>query len=199
MGRTSDSKRLLIENAIDLIHSRSYTAVSIEDICRLADVRKGSFHYFFRTKRELALAAIDYQWERTKELLEKAFASDLPPLERLSRFVDTIYIYQCSIKDSSEQMYGCPFGNLASELSTQDDVIRHRISEVLDGHVEYISRAVQEAIDIGDLPINIDANATGKSILAFMEGLILLGKSTNDPDIMKRLGDNIIRLAINKE
>ena len=57
MGRTSDAKDRLMTAALDLIWSESYGAVTIDDICQRAEVKKGSFYYFFESKSDLAVAA----------------------------------------------------------------------------------------------------------------------------------------------
>ena len=57
MGRTSDAKEKLLRVAFDLIWEQSYGAVSVDDICERANVKKGSFYYFFPSKSDLAVAA----------------------------------------------------------------------------------------------------------------------------------------------
>ena len=56
MGRTSDANERLMDAALDLIWEESYGAVTIDDICKRADVKKGSFYYFFDSKAALATA-----------------------------------------------------------------------------------------------------------------------------------------------
>ena len=43
MGRTSDADQRLKQAALDLMWEESYGAVTIDDICQRADVKKGSF------------------------------------------------------------------------------------------------------------------------------------------------------------
>ena len=50
MGRTSNAKERLLQVAFDLIWQQSYGAVSVDDICQRAKVKKGSFYYFFPLK-----------------------------------------------------------------------------------------------------------------------------------------------------
>ena len=57
MGRTSNADDRLKDAAIALMWEESYGAVTIDDICRRADVKKGSFYYFFDSKADLAATA----------------------------------------------------------------------------------------------------------------------------------------------
>jgi len=51
MGRVSDAKQRLMDAVLDLIWSGSYGSTTIDDICEKAGVKKGSFYYFFDSKR----------------------------------------------------------------------------------------------------------------------------------------------------
>jgi len=61
MGRTSDTRERLLEAAIDLLWASSFGAVSVDQICEGAGVKKGSFYHFFESKIDLAIAAYDAQ------------------------------------------------------------------------------------------------------------------------------------------
>src|SRR5277367_3993264 len=88
MGRTSDSQQRLMDAAHELIWGYSYGAVTIEAICEKAGVKKGSFYYFFDSKSDLAMAAIDAWWVERKALAMEMFAPEVPPLERICRYLD---------------------------------------------------------------------------------------------------------------
>ncbi|HTO08336.1 MAG TPA: helix-turn-helix domain-containing protein, partial [Myxococcota bacterium] len=67
MGRTSDARERLIDEASRLFHARSYESVGVQELCDAAEVNKGSFYHFFPSKEDLAAAVIDAQWEATRE------------------------------------------------------------------------------------------------------------------------------------
>lgn len=197
MGRTSNSKERLIKSAIELISVRSYAAVGVQELCKHAGVKKGSFYHFFQSKRDLTLAALDFIWETFRgQVLEPIFSSDLPPLEKFRRFLDMSYQHHYSTKETIGCMTGCRVGNLAVELSTQDEVIRQRIERIFQEWAGYWERVLKEAISSGDLPAEIDPRATAQAIIAYIEGLLLLGKAFNDPTLVKHLGQGLLQLAI---
>ena len=51
--------REILTAAAELFGERGYDAVSVEDVADRLDVTKGSLYYYFRTKDELAAAAIE--------------------------------------------------------------------------------------------------------------------------------------------
>ena len=52
-------KEHLTDAAMDLIWENSYGATSVDAICERAGAKKGSFYYFFKSKSELAAAALE--------------------------------------------------------------------------------------------------------------------------------------------
>src|ERR1051326_1563388 len=59
MGRVSDAKERLMDAVLELIWTGSYGSTTIDQICDKAGVKKGSFYYFFESKADLAVAALD--------------------------------------------------------------------------------------------------------------------------------------------
>src|SRR5213595_2248878 len=59
MGRVSDAKERLMDAVGELIWKGSYGSTTIDQICEKAGVKKGSFYYFFDSKADVAVAALD--------------------------------------------------------------------------------------------------------------------------------------------
>lgn len=195
MGRTSDARERLIETAAELWYSRSYASVGVSEICERANVRKGSFYHFFASKQELALAVVDHYWQRSREeIVEPTLASGLAPLEKLLRLLEAQYVVQRSLKEARGAMYGCPFGNLAIEMSTQDEALRERLRDLFDQMARVIQSILDEAVAAEDIA-PADTRETARSIGAYIEGAILLAKTANEPELMRELAPGVLRLA----
>ena len=59
-------KERLTDAAMDLIWHNSYGTTSVDAICERAGAKKGSFYYFFKSKSELAAAALEADWNKKK-------------------------------------------------------------------------------------------------------------------------------------
>src|SRR5438105_13360323 len=97
MGRVSDAKERLMEAVRELIWTGSYGSTTIDDICEKAGVKKGSFYYFFDSKADLAVVAVDEDWQGRRAELDSIFSSTVPPLERLKRYCEFGYRFQTEI------------------------------------------------------------------------------------------------------
>ena len=78
-------KERLTDAAMDLIWHNSYGTTSVDAICERAGAKKGSFYYFFKSKSELAAAALEADWNKKKAEMDSIFSPTVPPLERLDR------------------------------------------------------------------------------------------------------------------
>ena len=195
MTRTHQTRQRLLDTAQALFYARSYEGVGVQEICRQAGVKKGSFYHFFPSKRDLTLAVLDESWNHFSDtILRKAFARDVPPLQRIERLMDLQYRHHVEVRQKTGHVYGCPFGNLAGELSTRDESIRQRLKAILSDFQRPVQEALEEAVAAGDLP-PIDTQATASAMVAYIEGLTLVAKANNDPEVVRNLGPAIVKLA----
>ncbi|MGI9554181.1 MAG: TetR/AcrR family transcriptional regulator [Thermodesulfobacteriota bacterium] len=197
MGRTSEAKEKLINSAINLIGQRSYSSVGVQELCEHAGVKKGSFYHFFDSKKELTILSLDVMWKYYKEnCLIPLVESDLSLEEKFNSLLNTSYEMSISAKECNGCMTGCPFGNLALELSTQEEDIRLKIEEVFSDWISCFEDLIKKSVERGELPENVNTHATAQSIIAYMEGLALIGKTFNDPEIVKNLGCVVKNLSV---
>ena len=193
MGQVSNAKEKLLGSALALMYARSYGDVGVQEICEHAGVKKGSFYHFFPSKRDLTLAAIDHQWTGVRQqLVKEVLAGTNSPLKRVERCLELFYETQCGVKAQTGHVMGCPFGNLAIELSTQDEYIRKKIESVFQELAGYLERTLEDAIAVGEAPKQ-DVHTTAQALVAFIQGVLLLAKSQNDPEVIDRLGKGFVR------
>ena len=199
MGRTSDARENLIESAIELIGNRSYNAVGVQELCEHAGVKKGSFYHFFPSKRHLTLEAMDTIWQNYKgEMLEPICCAKVPALKKLESMLRKSYELQTKSKECGGCVTGCGFGNLALELSTQDEVIRQKIADIFEDWAGSLERVIAQAVNEGDLPADTDTRATSQAIISYIEGIYVLAKAFNDPGMIPRLGEGVFSICIRR-
>jgi TetR/AcrR family transcriptional regulator, transcriptional repressor for nem operon len=186
MGRTSDARQRLMDAANSLICEYSYGAVTIDAICERAAVKKGSFYYFFDSKSDLAVAAIDAWWHTRERVIEKIFAAEGPAVERLRRYLDFVTEVQLNAYSTSGQVLGCPLFTLGAEICLQDERIRARIMEFLGAVLDVFARTIAEAQRAGDLPAG-DPRTIARTLLSVYEGILTLARIEHDPERVRHL------------
>jgi len=196
MDSSIDTRQRLLDAAQTLIYASSYHDVGVQQICDHAGVRKGSFYHFFPSKRELALAVLDQTHAMMQDtLINKAFAPALPPLARIERFFASLYDFHKQVKKDTGHVFGCPFGNIGCEMSTQDEALRSKVDTILSAVEAPFATALDEAVANGELPA-LDTAAAARALFAYTEGIVLYAKTRNDPELIRELGKRALQLLV---
>ena len=194
MGRKSDAKQRLLDAALSLIWENSYGVVTIDAICEKAGVKKGSFYYFFESKAELAVAALDHEWQtEIKPKFDTMFSASNPPLERIRLMLQSAYDCQQEIQKEYGQILGCPCFSLGSEVCTQNETIRAKVQETLCRFVRYLESAIRDAQAEGLIAPG-DPLVKAKSVYAFYEGSLAQARIANDLEPLRLMPDAVMDL-----
>jgi len=173
--------------ALELIWGESYGAVTIDDICQRAAVKKGSFYYFFDSKSDLAIAALDRLWiEQWRPQLDAQFSPVIEPLQRIVNYLGIIYQLQAEYKNKSGRVLGCPICSVGSEMSTQDEKLGAKVREICGSKRRYFESAVRDAVVTKAIePCDPIEKANG--LIGLIEGVVTHGRIMNDTEVMRSL------------
>jgi TetR/AcrR family transcriptional repressor of nem operon len=189
-----DSRRRLLDAARDLIWRSSYAGVSVDDLCKAAEVNKGTFYHFFKSKAELATASFEDFWETVKRpLYDRLFSPQTPALKRLEQYVQMMVDFQTSTSKECGQVLGCPYSAVGSEAATQDESLRLLASEMFDRNVRYLESAVRDAQRDGTVSAG-DATVLARDLHAFLTGVLLQAKVGNSLVPLTGLVERAMRL-----
>jgi len=173
--------------ALGLMWEESYGAITIDDICQRADVKKGSFYYFFDSKSDLAVAALERLWtEQMRPQLDAQFSPSVDPLQRLVNYLEAMFVKQAEAKAKSGRVLGCPICCVGSEMSTQDEKLSAKIREICTRKRRYFESAIRDAVAAGVVePCDPVEKVDG--LIGLVEGVMGHGRIMNDPEVMRRL------------
>ncbi|WP_406256036.1 TetR/AcrR family transcriptional regulator [Streptomyces nigra] len=193
MGRTSDAKNKILTAARSLLEQRGYSALGVAEICKTAEVPKGSFYYFFESKEALALAVIDEQWAAERRDWEGILRGDAEPLERLRQLFEATENRQRNGQESCGVVVGCMFGNLSLEMSNQTDAVRERLQQIFEDQVDMVEATITEALGRGEIEV-ADPREAARSVVAQLEGQVLFAKLYNSTGQLSTLWPNCLAL-----
>lgn len=182
----ADTRERLVRVARDLIHESSFAQVSVEDICKEAGVHRGSLYHFFPSKERLGLAVLDANWAMMSALLDEAFSAEVPPLERIDRFVRGFGGMIVLMREKMGSTPDCPVGALSAELSARGDEMRAHATRILDAWAARFTDAVREAQARGEVGPHVDPEQTGLHIVAHLQGTALIAKAYDRPELVEQ-------------
>lgn len=167
----SSKKQEIIRIAREVIHSKGYQATSVSDIMTAANIGKGQFYHYFQSKHDLGLAVVDdlvIEWEG--QLIIGILNTSDTPVTKLNRMLQWAETSHAEM----EIKYGCAMGNLAIEMSAQDEEFRLKIEEFFKHWVDSVADILTEMIEDHQLDESINPKKNAESIVAMIEGGILL-------------------------
>jgi len=194
-AETRNTRQRIVDQAAELFYARGYTDVGVQQICQAAAVKKGSFYHFFPSKQALALAVIDnFDDIFLHRILATTLQENIPPLERLSLLIEKKYAFHKEMMQNKGRMLGCPYGNMASEMSVLDPVVTQRLNKSFGQILSALESLIVQAQQLGDIPPQKDTHEAAESLFAYLEGVNLIAKSRNDPELFLQLGRKVGQL-----
>jgi TetR/AcrR family transcriptional regulator, transcriptional repressor for nem operon len=194
MGRVSDAKDRLLDAAMELVWRNSYGAVSVDDICKAANVKKGSFYHFFpQGKDELVAASLRRLADEIRPDYDAVFSASVPPLERLHGFFELVKKRQADLHAEAGRVLGCPFSSLGTEVISADAGLREAVQGLVKSKLKYLENALRDAMAEG-LVAKGDPTKLAQSIYLFLEGSLAQARIQNDLSYLDALEEGCLRL-----
>jgi TetR/AcrR family transcriptional repressor of nem operon len=187
MDRTrTDTKQKLIDTALALMWTSSYGWVSVDDICKAARVKKGSFYHFFPSKVGLAIAAMEEAYQSSKPLYDGMFSPTTAPVKRFEKLAD--YIYQGQLQSVAKygRVCGCPLASLGSEVASREAGVRAKFEEISRRHRCYFETALRDMVADDTLPETTDVKVKAEEVSAYLLGQVMMARIRNDLKALKR-------------
>lgn len=168
METRPSSRQRVIASAAELFHRRGYRRTSIEDILIESSVSRSNLYYHFTNKADLAEAVVVH-WTSVydNELIAPSLGSDLPPIDRL----EEMYRLAAATQAPPSGLAGCPLGQLAVELTSEEPRALARLREYFAGLEDRIAGTLREQFP--DSSPERMAHCAGLAVTVLEGGLLL--------------------------
>src|SRR5262247_3007410 len=153
MARVTDTRDKLLEAALLLVWQEGMGAASVDDICAKAEVRKGSFYHFFKSKSDLIIAALQNHWDEARVEFDRVFSPSVPPVERLKGFFDLVLRHQEYKKEQVGRVLGCPYASVGVSCSSEEQLIREHVEQIFNTFKKYFESALRDGKADGSIPV----------------------------------------------
>ena len=184
------SKTRLLDAALHLIRAQGYAATTVDDICREAGVTKGSFFHHFKSKDDLALAAVAHWRAMTGGFFASApYHQPQDPLDRLLGYLD----FRAAILAGELPDYTCLLGTLVQETYDTHPQIRTACDQALASHVAELTRDIQAAKELYAPTAPWSAETVGNFIQAVLQGSFIFAKAKQSPETIRESLEHLRR------
>jgi TetR/AcrR family transcriptional repressor of nem operon len=177
------SRSRLLDAALHVIRVKGYAATTVDDICHQAGVTKGSFFHHFKSKDDLALAAVAHWRAMTEGLFASAtYHQPQDPLDRLFGYLD----FRVAILRGELPDYTCLLGTLVQETYGTHPHIRAACEQALSSHITALASDVEAAKQLYAPNAAWNAESVGNLIQAVLQGSFIFAKAKQDPEVVRQ-------------
>jgi TetR/AcrR family transcriptional repressor of nem operon len=172
-SKTEKTRQYIIETTAGIFNEKGYAGTSLSDLTKATKLTKGSIYGNFENKEEVALAAFDYNWKHVRKTIgDMMLACDSAK--------DRILVY-CRVYSSNQEFFmkgGCPLLNTAVEADDTHEVLRERVAAAFMLWKRELVHIINEGVEKGEFRDDAQADKVALSVIALVEGSILIGKAT---------------------
>ena len=185
-----ESKIKLLDAALKVVRAKGYSATRIEDICAEAGLTKGSFFHHFRSKEDLALAAVAHWGARTTAFFADASYHDQSdPLDRLIAYVE----FRKAIMTGELPEFTCFLGTIIQETYVTHADINAACERILTAHARTLEADIREAMRQYQVRGDWSAETLALHIQGVIQGGFILAKAMGSAAVAAESLDHLRR------
>ena len=178
----------IVAAAARLIYQRGVTGTTLDDVRKAAGVSGSQLSHYFAGKDELIQAVIGHQADI---IVGNQRQAGLRSTEGLRAWRDTVIAQAKTTKGQG----GCPLGSLGGQLAETDPQARALIAAGFEQWSAAISDGLRNLYAAGDLPPGNDPDDLAVTLLAALQGGLLLAQIQRDTRPLETALDTILGLV----
>lgn len=187
MKKGDDTREKIIQVSLELFHAKGYFNTSVNDITEHAGIKKGGLYFHIQSKEQLAIIALEEARINYERIISDGI-ENLPPLAQIEQKIAAIVQYHID-----RGVYkGCLFGNMALEIGYNDSDISQFLKKVFREWERSFEVLINQAVATGELELRETPKELAKTILATIEGGVLISKISGDTDGIKNCAKSIL-------
>lgn len=156
----------LIKATYQEVAEKGYSAVTLQDIAKRAGVSKGSTLYYFATKEDLFLGALEWMVEEFHQRQGEAVAKVADPIEKVKMLIGTIF----SNAQESRQFF-LAYSDFVS-IGTRNKRFHDQNARFYDGCCGHNREVIEAGIKAGVFR-KLDVEETSAMMRALVDGFML--------------------------
>lgn len=185
--RSETTRQFIIKATAGIFNRKGYAGTSISDLTEATQLTKGSIYGNFENKEEVAVAVFDYNLALRKKIVNDRLIECKTFKEKIIAFA---YAHNSSEIDFFAHG-GCPVLNTAVEAIHTNETLRKRAAEALITWKNSLAALVKQGIVNKEFKPETDVNRIALAIVALIEGAVLIGTTTQNPDYIDIILESI--------
>lgn len=187
------TRQRILNTAADILKTKGFHGMSVDDILAKSQTGKSQFYHYFTSKEALVFELIElFDWKgifnspQKKQDTDNLISNKLAPGKFSSIKDFCLWLDEFSEDfDTGRYRYGCPLGNLASEMASQNESIRSLLHEIFTTWIENLTAELTQLKERSLVPEHLNPNAAATLIISSLQGALILAKTTGNGEPLK--------------
>jgi TetR/AcrR family transcriptional repressor of nem operon len=177
-----ETKRKLVDAGVKLMRAHGFSATTVDDICAEAGVTKGGFFHYFKSKQDIAKAAVTrFQESKVRDFQDAPFRKLADPLDRI---FGRLEFAKEAAGGHSRLTKGCLIGMFAQELSFTNPELRDVCSELFAHVAKDFEADLTEAKALHASKSDFDPKRLALLYVSIIQGSLMLAKAAGSNDVL---------------
>ncbi|MFH1139944.1 MAG: TetR family transcriptional regulator C-terminal domain-containing protein [Pseudomonadota bacterium] len=165
-----EAKTRILKAGAQIVIQKGFNDAGLQEILEAAEIPKGSFYYYFKSKEDFGLHLIDYFADYLKARADEFYGDQSRPhLERVRR----LFAWQAESFQRNEFKGGCPIGNLALEMADRNSRFRLKLDQVFEDMKIRLAAQLRQALESGEISRTLDVEEAAVFVLSSWEGALM--------------------------
>ncbi|RYU96825.1 TetR/AcrR family transcriptional regulator [Emticicia agri] len=190
MGKAARTKEFIIEKTAPLFNIKGYAGTSLNDITDATGLTKGSIYGNFANKDEVALAAFDYNLQCVDDIISQEIRKQTTIQHKLLVYAN---VYE-NFLQYPFPMGGCPILNTAIEADDTHPALKEKAANAINNWKNKLIALIQKGIDAGEFRADTNAEQTALTMIAMIEGGIMITKLTGKLNYRKAVMQSVEKI-----
>ena len=171
----TDVKQRILDTGRGIILGKGFSAVGLNEILSTAQVPKGSFYHYFKSKEAFGEALVDNYVADYLTQVDSLLRDDgAPAAERLMRY------WKSWMSTGETAECNCLVVKLSGEVSDMSEAMRAALLRGTNLIIERLGQCIAEGMADGSLTGNLDTRHTALTLYELWLGAALLSKVRRD-------------------
>lgn len=192
LSKAERTRLFILETTAPIFNKKGYAGTSMSDITEATGLTKGSIYGNFANKEEVALAAFDYNSAKIRKQVQER-------IQKADTYYDKLLVYAQvyhSFTRASFPAGGCPILNTAVDADDTNPLLKDKAAQAVLRWKKSIENLVQAGIEAGEFKDDADISGTALSMIALIEGGIMIAKVTNTPASLDKVLKTVNALVL---
>ncbi|QMW03510.1 TetR/AcrR family transcriptional regulator [Spirosoma foliorum] len=183
LSKAERTRQFIIEKTAPVFNTKGYAGTSLADLTEVTGLTKGSIYGNFENKEEVALACFDYNLSRINQAVVAQIAEATSYYQKLLVYARFYH----SFTRSSFLDGGCPILNTATEADDTNNLLKDKAAKAILGWRKRLTDLIKGGIEVGEFRQDVVVDQMALSIIALIEGGIMIAKVTNTPSSLDKV------------